>query len=70
MFLGLVLRDPRGLAPLLANYRKEYREVLQMEDVMRKLGAEVSGLETVLAVEGRIVLVGHDGEPVFTLSAS
>jgi hypothetical protein len=65
---GFVLRDSRELAPLLKGYRREYRGVLRIQDVMRELAAEVSGLETVLTVDGQLVLVGHDGEPLFTLS--
>ncbi|WNG26361.1 hypothetical protein F0U62_21770 [Cystobacter fuscus] len=68
MLLGFVIRGSGELTPLLKSYRRESREVLRMQDVMRELGAEVSGLETILSVDRPLVLVGHDGEPVFTLS--
>ncbi|WNG40968.1 hypothetical protein F0U61_50180 [Archangium violaceum] len=66
--LGFVIRDSRELAGLLKSYRKSHRGMLGMQDVMRELGAEVSGLENVLSAGGQLVLVGHDGEPLFTLS--
>lgn len=68
MLLGFVIRDSGELTPLLKSYRRENRGELRKQDVMRELGAEVSGLETVLTVDRQLVLVGHDGEPVFTLS--
>lgn len=62
------MRDSRDLAPLLESYRKEHEGVLRRQDVMRELGAEVPELETVLTAGRKLVLVGHDGEPLFTLS--
>ncbi|QRK09130.1 hypothetical protein JQX13_02935 [Archangium violaceum] len=65
--LGFVIRDSCDLEPLLESYRKQHGGVLRVQDVMRELGAEVPELETVLTAGRKLVLVGHDGEPLFTL---
>lgn len=67
-FVCLVVRRPELLRGGLRLYQRVQRRVLTGDALAWELGGQLVGVEELLEGGHHLMLVGHDGDPVFMLS--